>query len=123
MVAPITSRPNIDHLPEGVVAALHNALLEELALLETQAHDLQVSLDELTDHSDRSSVFERELAERSRERALEQIAEIHNAFTRMDLGTYGRCEHCDGPIARPRLEAIPFTRHCVTCPPLPSIAV
>jgi hypothetical protein len=33
----------------------------------------------------------------------------------MDQGTYGQCESCGKPIAKLRLEAIPFARYCVDC--------
>jgi RNA polymerase-binding protein DksA len=48
----------------------------------------------------------------NQEQTLEQIAE---ALQRIDLGTFGRCEECHGPIPRPRLQALPYTRHCVSC--------
>ena len=39
------------------------------------------------------------------------------ANTRIDAGTYGRCDRCGETIAPARLEALPHTRHCVSCPP------
>jgi hypothetical protein len=33
----------------------------------------------------------------------------------MDDGSYGLCESCHEPIAKARLEAIPYTRYCVQC--------
>jgi len=46
------------------------------------------------------------------EQTLEQIAE---ALKRIDQGDFGRCEECTGPIPSARLQALPFTRHCVEC--------
>ena len=43
---------------------------------------------------------------------LEQIDE---ALGRMDKGTYGQCIECDEPISKPRLQAIPYARHCIRC--------
>jgi DnaK suppressor protein len=37
------------------------------------------------------------------------------ALTRMEKGTYGICRDCGEPIASVRLEAIPWTRVCITC--------
>jgi RNA polymerase-binding transcription factor DksA len=37
------------------------------------------------------------------------------ALERLDRGTYGRCEHCEKPIAPERLDAIPYARYCVPC--------
>jgi RNA polymerase-binding transcription factor DksA len=43
---------------------------------------------------------------------LELVVE---ALSRMEDGTYGQCVECDGPIAKLRLEAIPYARHCIDC--------
>jgi DnaK suppressor protein len=40
---------------------------------------------------------------------------IEEALTRIDKGTYGVCRDCGEPIAPARLNAIPWTRVCITC--------
>jgi DnaK suppressor protein len=40
---------------------------------------------------------------------------IEEALQRMEKGTYGVCRDCGEPIAAARLEAIPWTRVCITC--------
>ena len=40
---------------------------------------------------------------------------IEEALERIDNGTYGVCRDCSKPIARARLDAIPWTRVCITC--------
>ena len=40
---------------------------------------------------------------------------IEEALVRMEKGTYGICRDCGEPIARARLEAIPWTRVCISC--------
>ena len=40
---------------------------------------------------------------------------IEEALTRIDKGTYGVCRDCGEPIADARLNAIPWTRVCITC--------
>jgi DnaK suppressor protein len=40
---------------------------------------------------------------------------IEEAFGRMEQGTYGICRDCGEPIAQGRLEAIPWTRVCISC--------
>jgi DnaK suppressor protein len=42
-------------------------------------------------------------------------SEASEALRRMDEGTYGTCQGCGQPIAKARLEALPFTRFCVKC--------
>jgi RNA polymerase-binding transcription factor DksA len=43
------------------------------------------------------------------------VVEARDALRRMDEGTYGVCESCGAPIAKARLDAIPYTRFCVKC--------
>jgi DnaK suppressor protein len=43
------------------------------------------------------------------------LGEIGEALERIRQGTFGSCEECEKPIAKPRLQALPYTRHCVTC--------
>jgi RNA polymerase-binding transcription factor DksA len=43
------------------------------------------------------------------------LADVERALRKLDLGTYGTCERCGNPIGRDRLEAIPWTRLCITC--------
>ncbi len=40
---------------------------------------------------------------------------IDEALTRIEKGTYGICRDCDEPIAEARLQAIPWTRVCISC--------
>jgi DnaK suppressor protein len=40
---------------------------------------------------------------------------IEEALFRMEKGTYGICRDCGDPISAARLEAIPWTRVCITC--------
>jgi DnaK suppressor protein len=40
---------------------------------------------------------------------------IEEALRRIDEKTYGICRDCGEPIAPARLDAIPWTRVCITC--------
>jgi DnaK suppressor protein len=40
---------------------------------------------------------------------------IEEALYRIEKGTYGVCRDCGQPIADARLNAIPWTRVCITC--------
>ena len=48
----------------------------------------------------------------NQEQALDEIRE---ALGRLDRGTFGECEECHQPIPKARLQALPYTRHCVAC--------
>lgn len=43
------------------------------------------------------------------------LTEIDQALLRLHDGNYGFCIGCTEPIPAERLEAVPYTRHCVPC--------
>lgn len=43
------------------------------------------------------------------------LMEINAALRRLYANEYGTCESCGKPIARARLEAMPYARLCVSC--------
>jgi RNA polymerase-binding transcription factor DksA len=100
-------------------AAVERALLDELAVQQTHLAELQATVDDLTGQTDSDSMLEREVAERAIPRALDVIVDIERALRVIADATYGICEQCHDPIAPARLEAIPYVRHCVSCPPPP----
>jgi DnaK suppressor protein len=49
------------------------------------------------------------------DRERDKLQAIDEALGRVDDGSYGLCEMCEGDIAEARLLAMPFTRVCVSC--------
>src|SRR5436305_9171427 len=49
------------------------------------------------------------------DRDRDKLHAIEDALERIEAGSYGICEMCEEEIAPERLEALPFTRLCVTC--------
>jgi DnaK suppressor protein len=49
------------------------------------------------------------------DRDRSKLGAIEEALERLEQGTYGICESCEGEIAAERLKAMPFTRLCVQC--------
>ncbi|WP_406700737.1 TraR/DksA C4-type zinc finger protein [Singulisphaera sp. Ch08] len=43
------------------------------------------------------------------------LEQVYEALDRINAGTFGRCQECEAPIAKPRLQALPYTRHCIQC--------
>jgi DnaK suppressor protein len=41
------------------------------------------------------------------------LADVERALTKLDEGSYGRCDVCGEPIAGERLEALPWAVRCV----------
>jgi DnaK suppressor protein len=44
------------------------------------------------------------------------LNEVEQSLSRLDAGTYGRCEECGEPIDDARLAELPTARTCGTCP-------
>lgn len=49
------------------------------------------------------------------ERERRTLGEIESALARMKKGEYGTCDSCGDPIARARLDALPWARLCIHC--------
>lgn len=49
------------------------------------------------------------------DREREKLQSIESALARIDDGSYGICENCESEIAPGRLDAMPFSRLCVSC--------
>ena len=116
MTAPLPGReihfatPELDRL-EVALRAEHSEQQELLGALEHLASQLE-------GQTDADSVFAREVTEREIITCHTTLAEVQAALERIDDGRYGLCERCGAAISYVRLEAIPYARRCVSCPPL-----
>ena len=43
------------------------------------------------------------------------LDQIHEALGRIEAGGFGTCQNCGAPIAKARLQALPYTPHCIEC--------
>jgi DnaK suppressor protein len=98
-------------------------------LLETRRHNLQESVarneadgraaqvtDSAQDIADRATgSYEKEFlfARSNNDRQFLQMVE--HALSNISEGIYGECEQCGNAINEPRLEAVPWARHCIVC--------
>ncbi len=57
----------------------------------------------------------RDMLAATMERERRTLIEIESALARIKKGEYGVCDSCGGPIARARLEALPWARLCIHC--------
>ena len=62
-----------------------------------------------------SDARDREISLTLNDRDRDKALAIDDALARIDEGTYGVCDSCESDIAEARLEALPFTRLCVSC--------
>jgi len=58
---------------------------------------------------------ERELAIRTLDRESSLLRQVKSALARVADGSYGTCLHCDEEIKPKRLDAVPWTKYCITC--------
>ena len=62
-----------------------------------------------------SDNFEQEFTLSLMENDEETLELIEDALERIEAGTYGSCTECGGRIPKTRLNAIPYTPHCIKC--------
>ncbi len=62
-----------------------------------------------------SDNFEQEFTLSLLETEEDTLGLIESALERIDEGSFGQCIECDGPIAKARLNAIPYTPVCIKC--------
>jgi DnaK suppressor protein len=80
------------------------------------AEGREASKDEGMDTYDLASdARDREISFILNDRERDKVLAIDEALGRIEDGTYGVCESCESDIAEARLEALPFTRLCVSC--------
>jgi DnaK suppressor protein len=101
--------------------------LERREQLEGEATNLETQLESLDglDHGIEATTFDDNFAdsgqvaaEMGENRALaaqlrEQLDDVERALSKLDEGTYGKCEICGETIGAARLEAMPATRFCI----------
>ena len=115
----VKRRPMKRHLEQ-----FESALLERLTLLlgdfraikEGEAGDPS-DLSRLSTHpADQGSAqAEADISFGRLQSESDEIQEINDAVERISDGSFGTCESCERPIAKERLNAIPWARFCRQC--------
>lgn len=62
-----------------------------------------------------SDNFEQEFTLSLMENDEETLNQIEGALERIEEAVYGQCVECEAKIPKTRLNAIPYTPHCVKC--------
>ena len=62
-----------------------------------------------------NDTFEHEVSVGLLENQGQLLEQISGALDRLDKETFGRCQECGQPIPAERLDAVPYTPHCVQC--------
>jgi DnaK suppressor protein len=71
------------------------------------------STQDVADKAANSYTKEFLFSQSSNERNILQL--VNEALGRVEDGTFGVCVSCDNEIQQKRLEAVPWTRHCINC--------
>jgi DnaK suppressor protein len=109
-------------LDEALLSKLKDVLLRkrgEILAASTGTRPLPASVDvnsrqgDLADQASGNNEVHIQLKLKQTDAKILQA--IEEALFRMEKGTYGACRDCGEPIAPARLEAIPWTRVCITC--------
>jgi DnaK suppressor protein len=111
-----------NQLDASTLAALKDVLLKkrgEILATSTGTRPLPASADvnsrqgDLADQASGNNEVHIQLKLKQTDAKILQA--IEEALVRLEKGTYGICRDCGEPIARARLEAIPWTRVCIGC--------
>jgi len=109
-------------LDQGLLDSLKDALLRkrgEILAASTGTRPLPASADvnsrqgDMADQASGNNEVHIQLKLKQTDAKILQA--IEEALYRMEKGLYGVCRDCGDPIAPARLEAIPWTRVCITC--------
>jgi len=90
--------------------AARKGVIHETSVTE-ETGDLSTGAGELADTA--TETYMRELDEGLEENADHLIEEVEAALERIENGTYGTCVVCGKPIAKERLEAVPWATLCI----------
>jgi len=90
--------------------ALRRTLAGELGLIKSLEGQAVGDLVDLALDSSQGEINSQLAEVESRE-----LANVEKALQRIELGEYGRCEHCDGNIPSARLQAVPDATLCIRC--------
>ncbi len=83
---------------------------------EAMNNDINKQSGNLPDPTDLASTeSDQSFSIRLRERETKLLGKIDEALERIEDGTYGVCEVCEGKIKEKRLQARPVTTMCIKC--------
>jgi RNA polymerase-binding protein DksA len=110
-------------MEQGQIEVIRAALERERESLGRQLGDLGAPVDSADVEMGVDEGFaDSGQATAERSQALTLIEQLHAtyeevkaALTRLEQGTFGKCENCGRDIPPERLEALPTARLCVTC--------
>ncbi len=99
---------------EKRLLAMRKDLLGEITEgMKDGADEMKKDLGDMYDLA--SNERERELSLLLGHRGRDKLAQIDDALSRIQEGSYGVCDECGLRIGAERVKAMPFTRLCIEC--------
>lgn len=101
---------------------LHHVLSEMRATYQDKMERMESAVLDIsgtgyTNHQadDATMVYDQTISASTIKAVRTRLRQIEEALHRFEAGTFGICENCGGEIDIARLEAIPYTEHCLRC--------
>ncbi len=111
-VTPDGARAHLEHLRAAVAGEVQGLEADLRAVFEASQDS---NADDEHDPEGSTIAYERAQLTAVLTATRRRLADLDDALTRLDAGTYGTCERCGRPIPPERLAVRPFARTCVTC--------
>jgi len=97
-----------------MLLTMRKELLQDVSqTMKAESDHLKHDIGDFYDHA--SNDRDRELALMLADRERERLTLVDDALKRLETGTYGVCESCDDGIDKERLQAMTFTKLCLSC--------
>lgn len=106
-------KKRIEHYKKKLVARREELLR---AITRTQQEGRQADEDSTVDLADKAAnSYTKEFlfGQTSSDRALLQL--VDDALARIKNNTFGQCISCQEDLQQKRLDAVPWTRYCISC--------
>jgi DnaK suppressor protein len=91
---------------------------EELvkAILRTEQEGREADEDTTVDLADKAAnSYTKEFLFGQTHTDRRMLAQVDEALVRINKGNFGNCLHCEQELQQKRLEAVPWTKHCLAC--------
>ncbi|MBI4051981.1 MAG: TraR/DksA family transcriptional regulator [Elusimicrobia bacterium] len=89
---------------------------EDLMKIVKSTQDVKSVSQDVGDEADQASQsLEKEMMFELSDNERTMLDNIEAALRKMEKGTYGICESCQKPIAKKRVQVIPYARYCIHC--------
>ncbi|MBI5200173.1 MAG: TraR/DksA family transcriptional regulator [Elusimicrobia bacterium] len=117
---PSKPEPKVEGISKRDLPPIRKKLLEMReqllkAVNDKQQRDIEVGQDVGDEADQATSSQEKEMLFELSDNERVMLDQIEGSLRKMEKGAYGLCESCQKPIAKARIQAVPFARYCIQC--------